>query len=75
MKFIDIRKSDACSVRSSKFNLGAAVSGLCFQLMLLMKEHTTTNKLFLEKSHELILISNSPNTNVACGSVCASKIG
>lgn len=49
MKFIDIRKSDACSVRSSKFNLGAAVSGLCFQLMLLMKEHTTTNRNYFLK--------------------------
>ena len=48
MKFTNIRKSDACNVRSitqCKFNLDAAVSGLCFeQLMLSMKEHTTSNR-------------------------------
>ena len=49
--------------------------------MLSIKEVTKqqTEKLFLEKfylkTHELILKSNSPNTNVAHGSVHASKIG
>ena len=84
MKFTNIHKSDACNVRSIKFKLDAAVSGLCFEQMLSMKEHLTkTEKLFLEKfhlhvkTHELMLKSNLPNTNVARGSVYAStcKIG
>lgn len=45
MKFTNIRKSDACDVRSIKCNLmDAAVSRLCIEQMLSMKEHTTTNR-------------------------------
>ena len=45
IKFADIHRSDALiKVRSIKFNLDAVVSGSCFELMLSMKEHTTTDR-------------------------------
>ena len=45
IKFADIHRRDAwIKVRSIKFNLDAAVSGSCFELMLSMKEHTTTDR-------------------------------
>ena len=44
IKLADIRRSDVCNVTSIKFNLDAVVSGSCFELMLSMKEHTTTDR-------------------------------
>ena len=80
IKFPVICRSDACNVRSIKFNLGA-VPASCFELSLSMKEHTQQRieKLFLEtvhvKTHKLILKINSRNTKLASGSVPGRKIG
>ena len=82
IKFADIHRSDACiNVRIIKFNLYCVVSGSCFELMLI-NERTHNNrqrnyfsKNVYSKAHKLILKSNSRNTNLAGGSVHASKIG
>ena len=60
--------------------MDVVASGSCFELMLSMKEHATANgeiifRKTLFKSQKLILESNSRSTNLARGSVHASKIG
>ena len=44
------RRDAWIKVRSIKFNLDAAVSGSCFQVMLSMKENTTTNRNYFAKN-------------------------
>ena len=81
IKFADIYRSDACiNVRSINFQLACVVSGSCFELMLI-NERTHNNrqinyfsKNVYSKAHKLIFKSNSRNTNLARGSVHASKI-
>ena len=51
MKFHNIRKSDACSVRNSKFNLDAVVSVLCFEHVMNERTHNNTQKYYFLKNY------------------------